>query len=208
MEAFADQWSPLGSSVNAWSVHSKAFYETEWKDADGSWVQPTSFTIPAGGTLTRGFRIILAEGGVREKNSALRAAGRPVLAAVPGYVLAMDMNSAQLFVQPPTGATLTSTHVENDAKNASKTPCMAVKSSEPSNRDGWLALDVVPSTPHCRCRVELQYSDGTYQVASYYVLPALNDHFATFGKFQAFTAFYDDDSDPFGRSPSVMPWNR
>ena len=40
------------------------------------------------------------------------------------------------------------------------------------------------------------------------MLPALNKHLATFGAFQASTAFYDDESDPFGRSPSVMPFSR
>ena len=47
-----------------------------------------------------------------------------------------------------------------------------------------------------------------FQVASFYVLPPLDQHLATFGAFQASTAYYDDDSDPFGRSPSVMPYNR
>ena len=207
-EAFSDQWSPLGSSANAWSVHSKAFAESEWKDSDGSWVAPTSAKIPRGGSLRRGFRIILAEGGVRGKSSALRSAGRPVLVAVPGYVVATDMSSVSLFVQPPKHGTLTGAHVVNDARGAVTTLCMAVGALKPPNKDGWVAVPVTPITSHCRCHVELHYSDGSYQVASYFVLPALNAHLATFGNFQAHTAFYDDDTDPFGRAPAVMPWNR
>ena len=72
MEAFSDQWDPhkLGDAVNAWVVHGKAFAEKEWQSADGSWVNATSAAIPAGGSLTRGFRIILAEGGVQQKSKA------------------------------------------------------------------------------------------------------------------------------------------
>jgi hypothetical protein len=201
MEAFSDQWSPLGKSCNAWAVHSAAFADVEWPDADGRWVNATSATIPAGGSFTRAFRILLAAGGVRQKSAALRAAGRPVLVAVPGYVVATDMASARLFVQPPAQASLTSAYVVNDSGNgdgARPAPCMAVGAAALPNAKGWVALPLTPTQGHCRCRVELRYSDGSYQVASYYVLPALDAHLATFGGFQASAAFYDDDTDPFG----------
>jgi len=179
LEAFADQWSPLGGAgatgKNAWVVHSRAFAEADWQSSDGGWVNATSATIPAGGTLTRAFRILLAQGGVQQKGAALRAAGRPVLAAVPGYVVATDMTTAKLFVQPPAKATLASATVVNDGQSPSATPCMAVGAPAAPNDKGWVALPLQPTTAHCRCRVELRYSDGSYQVASYYVLPALSD---------------------------------
>ena len=34
MEAFADQWSPLGRMENAWAVHSKAFAEVRSLETD------------------------------------------------------------------------------------------------------------------------------------------------------------------------------
>jgi hypothetical protein len=207
MEAFSDQWSPLGRSSNAWSVHSKAFFDKEWSNADGSWINATGVTIPAGGSLTRDFRIALATD-VQHKQSALEALGRPVLSAVPGYVVATDMTAAKLFVKPPQHTKLIAAAVVNDAKSADPKPCMSVGPIGTGNTNGWIGLPLTPLIPYCRCRVELRYSDGSYQVASYFVLPALNKHVATFGKFQATTAFYDDGSDPFGRSPSVMPWNR
>lgn len=209
MEAFSDQWDPHAISTvkNAWVVHGKAFSEVEWAAAAGSWVNATSVTIPAGGSITRSFRIILAENGVQEKNAALRAADRPLLVSVPGYVVATDMTTAALFVQPPAAVTVTGATVVNDA-TPSAPPCMSVGAAKAPNKAGWIELPLTPTTPHCRCRVELRYSDGSFQVASYYVLPGLDKHLATFGNFQANTAFFDDDTDPFGRSPSVMPWNR
>ena len=127
---------------------------------------------------------------------------------MPGYVIATDMATATLFAHLPASTTITHAIVVNDAAPSAAQPCMSVGAIKPANTAGWIALPLTATTPHCRCRVELQYSDGSFQVASYYVLPSLDKHLATFGNFQANRAFYDDDSDPFGRSPSVMPWNR
>ena len=210
MEAFADQWSPLAARFpNAWVAHSAAFAAVEWAHADGSWVNASSATIPAGGTLNRSFRILLAEGGVQGKAAALEQAGRPIVVSVPGYVLGIDMTSAKLFVKPPAGAQLSSAAVVNDVEQKSATsPCMTVGTPAAPNAKGWVECPLTPSTPYCRCRVELRYSDGSYQVVSYFVLPGLDTHLAIFGKFQSTGAYYDDETDPFGRAPSVMPYNR
>lgn len=148
---------------------------------------------------------------MQQKDAALEKAGRPVLASVPGYVVATDMTTARLFVKPPAAAKLMSASVINDATaQKDDAACMTVGTPAAPNAKGWVALPLTPTTPYCRCRVELIYSDGSFQVASYFVLPGLDTHLATFGKFQADPkgAFYDDETDPFGRSPSVMPYNR
>ena len=69
-------------------------------------------------------------------------------------------------------------------------------------------MPLLPLVPHCRCRIELHYSDGTFQTVSFFVLPPLNTLMARYGRHAATTAFYTDSSDPFGRAPSVMPWDR
>ena len=202
--------------------------DTEWAAADGGWVAPTSAIVAGGGgTATWGFRIILATGGVQHKVDALLGAGRPVVDSVPGYVLATDMTTAALYVHPPASANITSATVVNDAAPAGgadggaagaaaaadsvdggTTPCMTVGAPTRMRKGGGMKIVLTPTIPHCRCRVELRYTDGTFQVVSYYILPPLDKHLAAYGAFQAKTAYYDDDSDPFGRSPSVMPWNR
>ena len=217
-------------------------WQTDWQNADGSWVNATSAgTVPPGGSITRSFRIILAgerlpprtdrasfpssirltancglsflEGGVRQKAAALRAAGRPVLVSVPGYVVAADMTTATLFLQPPAKATLASAYVVNDGTGPGvgpgDPPCMSVGAPAAPNAKGWVVLPLTPTTPHCRCRVELRYSDGSYQVASYYVLPGLDKHLATFGAFQASTAFCEFGNGMFCSLPLVViTWRR
>lgn len=196
-------------------------------------VKPTSKKLAAGGgKATWGFRMLLATGGVQRKSEALLAAGRPVLDSVPGYVLATDMTTAALYVHPPAAAGITSVTVVNDAPSARAaaiharddndgSPCMSAGTPTPLKllgrdarrvqghagaqaRGGWMSVKLTPIKPHCRCRVELHYSDGTFQVASYYTLPPMNKHLANFGGFQAKTTFYEDEADPFGRAPSFM----
>jgi hypothetical protein len=58
-----------------------------------------------------------------------------------------------------------------------------------------------------RPRLLLEYSDGTMQVVNYFTLPSFGAHLETFGAFQSGPAYYSKP-DPFGRSPSVMPYDR
>jgi hypothetical protein len=47
------------------------------------------------------------------------------------------------------------------------------------------------------------------QAINYYVLPPLRDHITTYGNHAANVAWLPRDFvDPFGRSASVMPWDR
>ena len=55
-----------------------------------------------------------------------------------------------------------------------------------------------------RARVTLTYTDGSQHVASYFVLPPLHEHLAKYGGFMANTAWYGNESDPFGRGLSVL----
>ena len=136
-----------------------------------------------------------------------------MLVSVPGYVVAADMTTATLFLQPPAKATLASAYVVNDGTGPGvgpgDPPCMSVGGPAAPNAKGWVVLPLTPTTPHCRCRVELRYSDGSYQVASYYVLPGLDKHLATFGAFQASTAFCEFGNGMFCSLPLVViTWRR
>ena len=64
-------------------------------------------------------------------------------------------------------------------------------------------------TGHGRVRVEVAFADGTSAVAHYYVLPAFELQVANIGQHFAHVAWLPRDFvDPFGRSASVMPWDR
>lgn len=65
-----------------------------------------------------------------------------------------------------------------------------------------------------RARLVLQYNDSRKSKAAvhYFVLPPMQTHVQRFGVFQASRAFFGakaaEGADPFGRAPSIMPWDR
>lgn len=179
---------------------SKAYAENEWKNATGAqWLEPTSLVLGPGAAHTFAYRLLVANG-VRTKDQALAAAGFAVLQAVPCYSIATDMQSAQLHVLPPRGEAIKSTTVE---------PAGALTLGPPGTpfSNGFYALPVQGKLAG-RARVTLTYTDGTQHVASYYVLPPLDQHVQKYGTFLAETAWYGNVSDPFGRGHSVLAWNR
>lgn len=63
---------------------------------------------------------------------------------------------------------------------------------------------------HGRCRLELLFNDSSLLAVHYFVLPPLRAHVDKFGAFLASRAWLGPDHgiDPFGRTHSVMPWDR
>lgn len=179
---------------------SKAYAENEWVNASGSqWVEPTSLSLSPGKAYTFSYRLLGAES-VRKKDDALAAAGFAVMQAVPSYSIATDMHSALLHVLPPRGQSVLHTAVM---------PTGAINIGSPARvgSNGFLAMSV-RGVQHGRARVTVTYSDGSKHVASFYVLPPLNEHVQRYSKFLAETAWYDNVTDPFGRGHSVLAWNR
>lgn len=61
-----------------------------------------------------------------------------------------------------------------------------------------------------RCRLEVLFNDSSSLAVHYFVLPPLRAHVDKFGAFLASRAWLGPDKgiDPFGRTHSVMPWDR
>lgn len=58
--------------------------------------------------------------------------------------------------------------------------------------------------------MQVELLDGSQLAVHYFVIPELRSHVAAFGDFQARVAYFDpkEGGDPFGRTHSVMPWDR
>ena len=82
----------------AWMVHSQAYAEDEWKNAQ-QWNPPTSATIAPGASRTYAVKFLLADQ-IRNIEKTLIAGRRPVAVGIPGYVLPMDLD-VRLFVNYP-----------------------------------------------------------------------------------------------------------
>ena len=157
-----------------------------------------------GETKDYAIRLTMAEAGPRTRNAALTKAGRSVLRAVPGYVLAPDMTTAKLHVTPAAGVTLKSVKVSDPTVMTAK---IAPASDETAA--GVVTIDVSALSKRGRCRLSLTFSDGSVNQVHYSVLPPLKSQVAAVGKHWAEDAWlpleYDD---PFGRAASVMPYDR
>lgn len=167
---------------------------------DRVWTQPTFLELKAGQTAAFGLRFVLAEAGPRSRDAALQSIGEPVLTAVPGYTISTEMTSAILIVSAPAAASLANVSVNNATVLAVGTPVQL-----PSGE--WKVA--VTGLARGRARVSIQYTDGTESVAHYHVLPPFSQQVAAFGNHLSTVAWLPREyPDPFGRSASVMPWDR
>jgi hypothetical protein len=168
-----------------------------------AWNTPTFLELRAGQSASFALRLYLASDGPRTRDAALQAAGEPVLRSVPGYTLALDMNSTFLVVTPPRGQTVASVAVTPAGLLTAGSPTPV-----PSSTDKSVQIDLTPVAVG-KARVAVTFSDGSESVAFYSVLPSFSAQVAAYGHHLAHTAFLPlDYPDPFGRSASVMPWDR
>ncbi len=175
-----------------WLVASRAYGEGEWSAAD-PWNPPTSIVLAPGESKQIGFRFVLADDS-RQFEPVLHREQRPVAVGVPGYVLPTDLEG-KLFLdslQPVADITV------EPAGSLTLTP-------EP-DVSGWKAY-AVKSSGFGRARVTVTYADGLEQTIHYYATKPAREAVSDMGTFLTTKAWFEDSSDPFGRSPSVMTYD-
>ena len=79
-------------------VHSKAWADNDWKHGGGAFNPASSAVIAGGATYSMTFRLTLAPS-LRGVQAALLALDRPTFTAVPGYIVAPDLDNASLTVE-------------------------------------------------------------------------------------------------------------
>lgn len=176
-----------------WLVASRAYTENEWSPAD-PWNPPTSIVLAPGEKKAIGFRFVLADD-VRQFESVLHREQRPVAVGVPGYVLPTDLEG-KLFldsIQPVASITAE--------------PAGALTFTPGPDISGWKAY-AVRASGFGRARVTVTYAGGLQQTIHYYVTKPAREAVSDMGTFLTTKAWFEDPSDPFGRSPSVMTYDR
>lgn len=177
-----------------WIVHSKALAEKDWGKAD-PWNVPTSEVLPAKGKREIGVKFLLSDR-IQSIEKTLAENSRPVTVGIPGYVLPTDIDG-KLFLK--SAAKVTGFAVE--PKNA-----MTVAAVKDSPK-GWQAFSV-KGTGWGRARLTLNYADGSTQTIQYYVTKPSSQVVADLGNFLTTKQWYENPSDPFKRSPSIMGFDR
>jgi hypothetical protein len=141
-------------------------------------------------------------------------------------VLPTDAKSARLLVKPPPGRAVVS--VAADKAKAPSTATLAFSRRHTVARKVTTAKDRSSRTAsstggsedsfdtygvaaggYGRVRVLITFSDGTSAACHYFVVPPLRQQVSSLGTFLANMAWLPREYvDPFGRSASVMPWDR
>lgn len=177
-----------------WMVAAKGFADTDWKGVQ-QWNTPTSLVLKPGESRTLGVRFVLAPA-VRKIEDTLIANHRPVAVGVPGYIVPDDL-PASLFV-----------HAAQAITSVSVYPAGALEIGAAKPVDGgWLRYSVTGKI-HGRARLTLSYADGSEQTVQYLVTKPEAQKVADMGHFLTTRQWYENPKDLFGRSPSVMGYDR
>ena len=167
---------------------------------------PTSLELRAGETVSFALRVALAPNGPRTAAQGLAAAGQPSLRAVPGYTLSTQLNSSYLLVTVPLGSGAPTAVTATPPGILAFPGPFVLAASTPTT--ATYRIGAQPLAPG-RARAAIALADGTTAVAHYHVTPPFSEQVAAAGRHWSEVAWLPRSyPDPFGRSASVMPWDR
>jgi hypothetical protein len=176
-----------------WSFHTLAYTQQEWANVT-PWNSPTSVTLAPGQTRTYGLQFNLAPS-IRNIESTLEEIGRPVAVGIPGYVAPMD-SPVKLFL-----------NYGSAVSSLSVLPVGALTWTTNTDATGWVGYTISGHT-FGRARLTVAFVDGTVQTVHYYVVNPSVQQISNLGNFLTNEQWFDNSSDPFHRSPSVISYDR
>ena len=177
----------------AWMVHTQAYADDEWRGVE-PWNSPTMATIAPGATKTYAVKFLLANE-IRKIETTLADNDLPVAIGIPGYVLPMDIDG-RLFLKHKRKVTQLLVN-----------PAGALEIREDKPTAQWRTYRV-HGKAWGRARLTVTYDDRSTQSISYYVIKPSAEAVADLGNFLFTRQWFDDQNDPFHRSPSVMSYDR
>ncbi|HKR22733.1 MAG TPA: DUF5695 domain-containing protein [Pyrinomonadaceae bacterium] len=172
----------------AWMVHTQAYAENEWKNAQ-QWNTPSGIALAPGASITYGLKFLLSDQ-IRNIEKTLIENKQPVAVGIPGYVLPMDVEG-KLFL-----------NANRKVKTINVEPAGALTIQE-SNRSYN-----VRGVKWGRARLLITYDDNTKQSINYYITKPASEAVNDLGNFLMTKQWFVDPNDPFKRSPSVMSYDR
>lgn len=191
-----DDPTPRGTTFEGfheWMIHSKAYAEKEWKNAQ-QWNTPTSKILKPGETYEVGLRFLLT-GQVENIENTLAANRRPVAVGIPGYVLPMDVKGS-LYLNYPEKIKAISVEPQGALNVAANGP----------TKNGWKSY-TLDGKQWGRARLTITWADGLRQSIHYKVIKAEAEVVADNGRFLLSKQWFEQPDDPFDRSPSVITYD-
>lgn len=177
-----------------WMVHTKAYADNEWKGVE-QWNEPTFLTLKPGQSAEYGVQFSSVPT-IRKIEEKVAELGHPVAVSLPGTILPMDQKG-RLFLKYKAEPSSIIVHPAG---------ALTVKKIKEGS-DAWQSYSV-EGKKWGRARLTITYKDGTLQTASYYVTKPAAEAVADMGRFLTTKAWFDDKSDPFGRAPSPISYDR
>lgn len=177
-----------------WMVHTQAFAENEWKNAQ-QWNPPTLRTFAPGESRSYGVQFVLSDS-IRNIENTLATNDRPVAVGIPGYVLPTDIDG-KLFVK-----------YSNKISSVKVEPAGALTVTESASGVAAWKTFTVKGRSWGRARLTLTYTNGLVQTIQYFVTKPEVQVVADYGHFLTTNQWFTDANDPFRRSPSAMTYDR
>lgn len=177
-----------------WMVCSKAYAENEWKNAQ-PWNNPTLIVLKPGEFRSYGLQFIIS-GTPEDIEKTLEKNNRPVAVGIPGYVLPQDVN-AKLFL-----------NYKNKVRSIEVEPggALLINKSLLPVKHGWQAYEIRGKT-WGRARLTITYQNGLVQTIQYKIIKPESNTVSDFGNFLTTKQWFENDNDPFHRSPSVISYD-
>jgi len=185
--------STVFEGFHEWMAYSKAYSELEWKGIR-QWNEPSSLVLSPNESKDFALKIVLSDG-IKDIPKTLVKEERPVATAIPGYILPTDVNG-QLFLNYP---------VDIDKINIEPKGALIV------TKNGQIAANLkkyrVQGKKWGDARITIIYKDGLEQSIHYKVIKSETEVVKDFGHFLTTEQWFDDATDIFGRSPSVITYD-
>ncbi|KAL4798538.1 hypothetical protein BDV19DRAFT_386423 [Aspergillus venezuelensis] len=176
-----------------WQVLTKGHAEQEWADVE-PWNEPSSRTLEPDESWTVGLRLSLVQHGIRSIGEVVEATGTPYALGVPGYIIPFDLEASLYILTNKTVANLTT----------SPDQALEIKDAD--------AINLWKLKPQQgvfgRVRLAITYTDDVVQTVHYYITDSASAAIGRLGNFFTSKAWFDISNDPFGRSPSVITYDR
>ncbi|GJJ15242.1 hypothetical protein Clacol_009518 [Clathrus columnatus] len=181
-----------------WQTHTLAWAENEWKNVT-PWNVPTSEILDPSQSRVYGLEFHLGTT-IQEVDDTLYQNGRPITTGIPGYIVPSDQ-TAKLFVKHTSKVQTLSVDPPGILK--------IIRNSEGKN--GYVGYTItVPSSQGLpeRARVTINYEDSISQTVHYFLTQPSTQTISNLGDFLINTQWFENSTDPFHRSPSVLSYDR
>ncbi len=191
-----DDPTPRGitfEGFHEWMIHSKAHAENDWSEAV-PWNKPTSVRLNPGESRSYGIKFLLTDS-IKNIETKLIEAERPVAVGIPGYVVPKDVD-AKLFL-----------NYKNKVRSIQVEPEDAlVMERSGTTENGWEAYKI-NGKQWGRARLTVIYEDGMQQTIHYKVIESEQKIVKAMGNFLATNQWYNNENDPFNRNPSFISYD-